>query len=89
MAQLKGKLLLKKDTEIFTEKFKRREFVLETIEQFPTKIPMQAVNDKVGILDSFEVGQEITVEFNYRGTQSNKEGEEVKYFLNLQAWKID
>ncbi len=87
MAELRGKLLLKKETEIITDTFKRREFVVETIEQFPQKIPMQAVNDKTGILDNVQVGQEINIHFNFRGTQSKEA--EPRYFLNLQAWKFD
>lgn len=89
MAELKGKLFLKKETEMVSETFKRREFVLETIEQYPQKIPMQAVQEKTAILDNFAIGQEITVNFNYRGTQSIKDGQETRHFLNLQVWKID
>ena len=88
MSELRGKLIVKKETEMVSETFKRREFVVETIGQYPQKIPFQAVQDKTAILDSLQVGQEITVHYNMRGTQSTKDGQETRYFLNLQAWKI-
>lgn len=88
MDEKRGKLIVKKETEIITETFKRREFVIETIEQYPQKIPFQLTQDKTGIIDSFQVGQEINVSFNFRGTESKKEGQETKYYLNLQAWRI-
>lgn len=89
MPDLRGKILVKKDTEIKTESFKVREFVIETIEQYPQKIPLQLTNDKTTFLDKFQVGQEVTVSFNYRGTEYKKDGEETKYFLKLDAWKIE
>lgn len=89
MPELRGKIYLKKDTEIVTETFRKRLMVLETIEQYPQKIPMQLVNDRVTILDNFNVGQDVTVNFNYRGTEHTKEGKETAYFLNLDVWKIN
>lgn len=88
MAELKGILLVKKDTEMVTESFRKREFVIQTIEQYPQKIPMQLANDKVSLIDNVNLNQEITVSFNYRGSEYKKEGQETKYFLNLDAWKI-
>ena len=89
MPDLRVVLKAKKDTQIITEKFRKREFVGETLEQYPQKIPFQCVNDRVSLLDNIQVGQEITVGFNFRGTEYAKEGEETKYFLNLEAWKIN
>lgn len=88
MPELRGKMYVKKDTQIITDAFKKREFVVETIEQYPQKIPLQVTNERTSLLDNFKIGQEVVIMFNYRGTEYKKDGEEAKYFLTLDAWKI-
>ncbi|AHK11406.1 hypothetical protein F132_60 [Flavobacterium sp. phage 1/32] len=85
---IKGKLIVKRQTQEIKADFKKRDFVVETTEQFPQKIPFQLLQDKVNLIDGIEVGKEIEVHFNFKGTQYDKDGEETKYFLNLTAWKI-
>lgn len=85
---VKGKLIVKRQTQEIKADFKKRDFVIETIEQYPQKIPFQLLQDKVTLLDNIEVGKEIDVHFNWKGTQYEKDGEETKYFINLTAWKI-
>lgn len=89
MPELRGKMYLKKDTEIVTETFKKRDFVIETVEQYPQKIPFQLKNDKVSLLDPIQLGQEVTVSFNFSGREVAKPDTETKFFLNLDAWKIN
>ena len=88
MPELRGKMYVKKDTDIVTETFKKRDFVIETIEQYPQKIPFQLKNDKVSLLDAIQLGQEVTVSFNFSGREVTKPDQETKFFLNLDAWKI-
>lgn len=88
MPEVKAKLIMKKDTVQVTETFKKREFAIETIEQFPQKLPMQLSQDKTSLLDNIQVGAEITVAYNVRGKEYSKPLEETKYFVTLDAWKI-
>lgn len=84
----KGVLILIRPTVQVSENFRKREFVIETIEQYPQKLQMQLTQDKVSLLDSRMEGEEITVSFNIDGKEYKKEGQETKYFVTLTAWKI-
>lgn len=90
MFTLKGKLIVKGDEQQITEKFKKREFVIQDdAEQYPQVISFQLVQDKCSLLDAYNVGDEISVNFNVRGREwtSPKDGQ-TKYFNSLEAWKI-
>ena len=62
----------------------KRIFVIE-IEpgQYSQQIGFELFKDKVKLINSFEVGQTVTVSFNIRGREWKG-----KYYTNLQAWKI-
>ena len=89
MGQEKGKLHLILATEQVTEKFKKREFILEIGDQYKEYPKFQLVNDKCSLIDNFIEGQEVTVSYNLRGKPfKNKQGQDV-YYTNLDAWKIE
>lgn len=71
------------DTQTFNKGFKKREFVVETSGKFPQKILFQTVQDKVDMLDSFNVDDTVTVSFEVKGREWNG-----KYFNSLEAWRI-
>ena len=90
MFTLKGKLIVKGDEQQITEKFKKREFVIQDdAEQYPQVISFQLVQDKCSLLDAYNEGDEISVNFNVKGREwtSPKDGQ-TKYFNSLEAWKI-
>lgn len=73
-----------------TESFKKRELVLAYAEnpQFVEYITLQVMQDKVSIFDNFQVGQQVSVDFNLKGRPwTNKEGQ-TTYFNTLVAWRI-
>jgi hypothetical protein len=78
-----GKLKVKFDTQTFDSGFQKREFVVTTAEQYPQDIKLELLKDKCSVLDSFQVGQELTVDFNLRGNEYNG-----KYYVSLQAWRV-
>jgi len=91
--ELTGKLLIKFDTTQRTETFKTREFVVEKSEDINGKlitnlIKFQCVQERTGIVDRVNPGDEIKVHFNIRGTKWEKDGK-VSYFNNLDAWRIE
>lgn len=90
MAQTqKGKLHLILATEQVTEKFKKREFILEIGDQYKEFVKFQLVNDKCSLIEHFIEGQEVTVSYNLKGKPfKNKQGQDV-YYTNLDAWKIE
>jgi hypothetical protein len=64
--------------------WQKREFVIETQEQFPKKIAFTCFGDKVSMIDTFSEGQEVTVSYNLESREYNS-----KWFHNINAWKID
>ena len=91
--ELTGKLLVKFDTTQRTETFKTREFVVEKSEDINGKlitnyIKFQCVQDRTGIIDRVNQGDEIKVHFNIKGSKWEKDGK-VSYFNNLDAWRIE
>jgi hypothetical protein len=91
--ELTGKLLEKFDTIQRTESFKVREFVVEKSEDINGKIitnyiKFQCVQDRTNIVDRVNIGDEIKVYFNIKGTKWEKDGR-TSYFSNLDAWRIE
>jgi hypothetical protein len=88
---IKGKLLEISETQQISDAFKKREFVIEFAEnpQYPEFVKFEAIQDKCGLLDTYNVGDEIDVFFNLKGRKWNDPKGGVKYFNSLQAWKID
>lgn len=91
--ELVGRLIAKYDTVQRTESFKTREFVIEKSEEIGGRIitnyaKFQCVQDKTAMVDRFDLGNEVKVSFNIRGTKWMKDGRE-NYITNLDAWKIE
>ena len=90
--EIKAKLHVKYDTKSFGESgFLKREFVVEYAEnpQYPEYPKFELTQDKCSLLDSIEVGQDITISLNICGRKwVNPKGEDV-YFSSLKAWKLE
>jgi single-strand DNA-binding protein len=83
--EVEGKLHRIFPTESKSASFQTREFVLEIPDgNYPQVIKFQAVQDRCGILDSFQEGDTVRVSFDLRGREWNG-----KYLTNLNAWRID
>ncbi len=72
------------ETQTFDSGFKKREFVVTTDEQYPQDIKLEFTKDKVTLMDKFAIGETVKVSFNLRGNEYNG-----KYYVNLQAWRIE
>ena len=91
--EVTGKLLVKYDTQQVSEKFKKREFVLELAEEINGNIytnfaKMQLVQNKCDIIDRFNEGDAVKVSFNIKGNKWERDGK-VNYITNLDAWRIE
>lgn len=83
--ELTGKIISIGETQKVGEKqFPIREFVLETEENYPQKLPIRVTGDKVTELDGYSVGQSLTVKINLKGREWKG-----KYFVNIEAWNIN
>ncbi len=91
--ELIGKLIAKYDTVNRTESFRTREFVVEKSEEINNRtivnyVKFQCVQDKTSIVDSVNIGDNVKVLFNIKGSKWEKEGK-TNYITNLDAWKIE
>ena len=84
-----GKLHEIFDEQQVSEKFRKREFVLEIPDGAYTQfIKFQLTQDKCNLLDQYKVGDEVKVAFNLSGKPFTKNGTTM-YFTNLGAWRIE
>ncbi len=93
--ELEGKLIVKGNEVVVSDKFKKRELVIETSSEgsdgtvYTESIPFQLVQAKCDLLEDYNVGETVKVSFNMKGKPwINKEGV-TKYFSNNDAWKLD
>ena len=85
-----GKIYALFDTQQVTERFRKREFVVELADnpRFPQFVLFQLTGDRCEDLDKFEVGDEVRVEFSLRGREWKSPKGEIKYFNSLDVWTI-
>lgn len=91
--EITGKLVAKFDIVQRTETFKTREFVIEKSEDIGGRvitnyIKFQCVQDKTAMPDRFQLGDDVKVMFNLKGTKWTKDGRE-NYITNLDAWRME
>lgn len=89
MFKLTGTLKVANATQVISEKFSLRKFVITDESQYPQDIEFQLTQDKCDYLDQYKVGEKIDVSFNLRGREWNSPSGETKYFNTLEAWKIE
>ena len=76
-----------------SDKFRKREFVIERKETggtalFIDYIKFQLVQDKCDLINESFMNEEVKVTFNIKGNKWERDGR-VNYFTNLDAWKIE
>ncbi|WP_462318907.1 DUF3127 domain-containing protein [Marinilabilia sp.] len=90
--ELTGKLIVKEDTVKISDRFQKREFVIdvpnEKNPEWNDTIKFQITQDRVELIEPFNIGEDVKVAFNIRGKKWERDGK-VNYFTNLEAWRID
>jgi hypothetical protein len=91
--EIVGKLVAVFEIVQRTETFKTREFVIEKSEDIGGRVitnyvKFQCVQDKTAMPDRFNLGDEVKVQFNIKGTKWVKDGRE-NYITNLDAWRME
>ncbi len=83
-----GKIHALFDAKQVTERFRKREFVLELADnpRFPQFVLFQLTGDRCENLDGFSVGDDVRVEFSLRGREWKSPRGEIKYFNSLDVW---
>ncbi|MBL4654171.1 MAG: DUF3127 domain-containing protein [Flavobacteriales bacterium] len=86
--RLEGTLLVIRDMEVIGGKFKKRECVLKTKEQYVQEILIEFTQDDCSMLNGYEVGELVSIDVDIRGRKwTNPEGID-KYFNSLKGWRI-
>lgn len=88
--EVQGKLVDVFETVQITDKFKKREFVIETEERgYQQYVKFQLNQDKCTLIDDHKMGDELKVAFNLSGKPYTRKTGEKDYITNIVAWKID
>ena len=85
--ELKGKLIAKLPPvsgEGKNGKWEKREFVIETDDQYPKKICISAWNDKVAAIDKIAEGDIVNAFVNIESREYNS-----RWYTDIRAWRID
>jgi len=85
-----GRLHVIHEAQQVTERFRKREFVLELGDnpRYPQFVLFQLTGDRCDQLEGFEVGDEVEVEFSLRGREWTSPKGDVKYFNSLDVWTL-
>ena len=85
---VKGRVfqILKAETGVSKggKEWSKREFVIDTEEQFPRKVCFTLFGDKTSLINNLAVGEMVDVSFNIESREYNG-----NWFHNINAWKID
>jgi single-strand DNA-binding protein len=84
MGEIKGKIVAIGNEQRVSDKFTKREFVIETDDKFPKKICFQLTNDKVDLIDPYQLNETVQVHYNIESKEHNG-----KWFTNVTAWRIE
>jgi len=86
-----GKLHAIHEAQQVTERFRKREFVVELSDnpRYPQYVQFQLTGDRCESIDGLNVGDEVRIEFSLRGREWKSPQGQVKYFNSLDVWTID
>lgn len=85
-----GRIIEIFDTQQVSDKFKKREFVIEFAKnpKYPEMVKFELNQDKCGQVDGYQGGEEVIVDFDVGGRKWVDRQGVVKYFNSLKAWKV-
>ena len=88
--ELQGKLIVINDIQQITDSFQKREFVVETQDgNYTQEILLESHNDRVDLVENYEIGESLKFSINLRGKRYEKIGEPTKWFNSIVCWKIE
>jgi len=91
--EITGKIIDISPVNQVSDKFKKREFVIEKKESggsavFIDYIKFQLIQDKCDLINESYLNEDVRIWFNLKGNKWERDGK-VNYFTNLDAWKIE
>jgi len=79
------------DTANVTSSFKRRNFIVKywNNPDHVEFLSFECIQDRCDLLDSFKIGDTVSISFNLKGKKwTNSEGQN-RYFNTLQVWNLE
>jgi hypothetical protein len=91
--EITGKIIDISPVNQVSDKFKKREFVIEKKETggaavFIDYIKFQLIQDKCDLINESYLNEDVKIWFNLKGNKWERDGK-INYFTNLDAWKIE
>jgi hypothetical protein len=91
--EITGKVIEISPVNQVSDKFKKREFVIEKKEAggsavFIDYIKFQLIQDKCDLINDSYLNEDVRIWFNIKGNKWERDGK-INYFTNLDAWKIE
>ena len=91
--EVSGKVIDISPVNQVSEKFKKREFVIEKKEAggaavFIDYIKFQLLQDKCDLINESFMNEDVKIWFNLKGNKWERDGK-INYFTNLDAWRIE
>jgi hypothetical protein len=91
--EITGKVIDISPVNQVSDKFKKREFVIEKKETggaavFIDYVKFQLIQDKCDLINESYLNEDVKIWFNLKGNKWERDGK-VNYFTNLDAWKIE
>lgn len=78
------------DTEVISEKFKKRVLWIETDGEYPQEYEIQFNQDNTSKLDGVTLGNTVLVPINLKGRRwTPNDDREPRVFNTLEGWKIE
>ncbi|MCB0514809.1 MAG: DUF3127 domain-containing protein [Chitinophagales bacterium] len=91
--EIEGRIISLGEIQQKTDTFRIREFVVQNDRNvngsiFTDYIKFQLTQDRVELLNNYQLDENVKVHFNIRGRKWEKNGEDI-YFNSLDAWKVE
>jgi hypothetical protein len=91
--EITGKVIDISPVNQVSDKFKKREFVIEKKEAggsavFIDYIKFQLIQDKCDLINESYLNEDVKIWFNLKGNKWERDGK-INYFTNLDAWKLE
>jgi hypothetical protein len=85
-----GKVYFKSEVEIIgANQMQKQILVVETDAQYPQKLPIEFIKDKVDLLNNLQIGKQVKVSVNVRGNEYQDRNGVTRFGLSFQGWKLE
>jgi len=88
--QVIGKVYFKSEVELIgANQMKKQILVVETDNEYPQKLPIEFIKEKVDLLNNLQIGQQVKVSVNVRGNEYQDRNGVTRFGLSFQGWKAE